>query len=1235
MRPFSSPGSAKRSTVMPLWLLTLCSSTMVSHALSFDSVPDANLDVSELGQMGFAGQFSGISFYEYDAQQEQAFSSNGSSQLMASLPNSVMANLVAADASIKSMCVFQGMVILGGNFTSLGGKKSTAVAAFNPNTTDITPLDGVSGQVNSLLCDDEAGMVYVGGNFQAADSLNAITWLKSSNWASLPFAGFNGAVSSITKAPSGHIIFGGSFTGLGNATTTTSTNSTDEPQTINLGSANISTYQTSSTDGFNDPKNIICNTDGSGGAGKTWLLEDGVPGNWAAEFGFGFRPRILRLRNTFQDGRGTKTWSFTARPNNGLMNFTYIDPATGKNMSCSNACPLSDDNSVEYQDFEFVNGIGMNAFRLDISAWYGQGGGLNGIQLFSEDVYSYAVNAFNEPGCSNSSTPSSSETTGSWSVTPAGRSSADYLTAVLSSPITADAATVTFFPDIRESGDYLVVLYTPGCQQDDTCSRRGQVNVTGTLNSTSGIQVLNSGQTTYQTNEFDKFEQVYTGNFEASSSGFRPSITLSPVAGQALSSDDLVMVAQKVSFVKMNTSTSGLNGLFEYDPTKSTIDTSDINASAFTKVAKSFKAHSVVRSLVASDSQTYIGGNFTTSSLNNVVSLDKDGQTSTLAGGLNGDVLSMYLSDGQLFVGGAFNNTQKAEATGLSNVAVYDELGSSWAALGAGVDGTVNNVVPMTLNLTGNATEVVTLSGTFSHILAFANHTAIDVDGFAVWVKSQNNWLQNLDIPVPLFDGHLTTSLLDTSDGTALYAGSISSQALSANGVVSTDGTLGNFPIKLTSSSTSSSTGVSKRASIANNTNSISGIVTGAFETNNGQNVTVLAGRFTASATNGSTIHNLAFIDRKNSDTVTGLGTELPTTSTFLALAINGDDVFAGGRLNGTIQESSVNGLISYNIPSASFNTQPPVLAGDDVIVTSIAVRPDSSDVYVAGSFDTAGSLPCPGICVLSTGDNQWSRPGFLDGTVNTMLWSSKSLLFVGGNLTVNDTNLYLASYDVSGDSWTGVADSSALPGPVEAMTAANQDQDHIWVSGTQPDGTVYLMKYDGSWKSPDLSLGKETILNSLQMFTLTDNHDKTDLIDDNEALLLTGSINIPGFGTASGAIYNGTDLIPYLLTASLDGTGDHGSVSKLFVEKQNFFTSSSSGHLAIGFVVLIALAISLGLMLLIVAAGLALDRYRKKRDGYVPAPTSMVDRGHGLQRVPPAELLESLSHGRPGAPHV
>ncbi|KAI1814083.1 cellular morphogenesis protein [Poronia punctata] len=1236
MRITSSRRSAVRGHAQSrlLWGFAAAALATVSQGLTFTPVPNPNFDFSKLGQVGIAGDFSGISFYEFE-EQSKAAKSNGSQQLMSRLPNNAFIGLHGVDASIEAMCVFQGNVILGGNFTSIGDEESTSVASFNPTTSEIKPLSGLSGQVSSLLCDDDAGMVYVGGSFHVADSLNAITWLASSKWASLPFAGFNGPVTSITKAPNGHIIFGGSFTGLGN----TSTPSTRDAQTVNLNAARFSTYQGSETPGFSDPKNVICNSDGSG-PGKTWLIEDNVPGNLAASFDYDFRPTKLRLRNTHQDGRGTRTWSFTAQPNNGIMNFTYIDPATGRNLSCTNACPLSENASVEFQDFHFVNQIAMNAFRIDISAWYGQGGGLDGVELYQDDIYTFAVNDFNEPPCAKSHAPSESTLTGDWDVTPARTSNSDYLSAVLSKPITSDAATVIFYPDVREAGQYSIKLYTPGCQQDGTCERRGQVNVFGAFNSTGGNIPLNRGNSIFQTNVFDKYDQIYSGLIDVPTGSFRPSITLSPVAGQSLSSDDMVMVAQGIGVDKMKT-TGGLKGLFEYDPSKATVDTSDFNSLAFNKFGSTFNDGSAVRSLISTKSRTYIGGNFTSRSAKNIAALDSKGEPVQLDGGLNDEIIAIYSSDDQVFVGGAFDNTQNGDTAGLSHVAVYSEKDNRWTPLGAGVNGVVLSIVPLTLNLTGKTTEeIIALTGDFTQILPFGNNNAIETSGFAVWVKSKSNWLQNLDMPIPLLDGRLTTSLLNAPNGTELYAGSISSQSLRAYGVAAPDGVLRNFPI-IIESAPSSSDGpaktLSRRASTLNSTTSSSGVLAGLFDANNGRNITVLAGHFTANATKGSTLHNLAIINRKDSDSVTGLGTELPSESTFLALAIQGDTVFAGGRVNGTIKDSPVNGLISYDVESGSLNTQPPVLAGNDVVVSSIAVRPPpSSDVYVGGSFDTAGSLPCPGVCMLNTENNQWFRPGSeLSGTVHTMLWSSSSTLFAGGQLKLNDADVFLASYDVSGNTWVEFDGASNLPGPVDALTPANEKRDKIWVAGKQSDGGVYLMKYDGTWKSASITLQPDTIVTSLQMFSLTENHGKSDLVDDNQALLLTGSIDIPGFGTVSGAIYNGTTLQPYLLTSSMNTTRGSGSISKIFVEEDKFFTPKPKKGLALGFIVLIALAVSLGLMLLIVVAGLALDRYRKKRDGYMPAPTSMIDRGSGMQRVPPHELLDSLARGSPGAPHV
>jgi hypothetical protein len=1218
-------------------------------------IPSPNLDLSQLGRTGIAGDFSGISLYQWEGQTERPFSTNGSEALMTRLPNGGFLNILNADASIQAMCVFQGALVLGGNFTSLGGQQSPAIASFDLDTSTLTPLAGLSGEVNSLLCDDDAGMVYVGGSFRAADSTNAITWVASGNWASLPFAGFNGPVTSIVKASNGHVIFGGSFTGLGN----TSAPSQPDEQVINLSTAQITADHGATTTGFSEPANIICKTGGVDGSGNTWLLADNTPGTWQAKFDFGFEPTKLRLWNTHQDGRGTKTWRYTALPLNGIMNFTYVDPATGQNASCTSECPLSSDTSVKFQDFHFVNRVGMNEFKIDVSAWYGSGGGLDGIELFEDDIYAYAINDFNEPSCAGLSFPSTATSTGPWTATASGGSSSKYLSAQLTGTTSSTSASITFFPDIRESGNYTVNLYTPGCQQDDTCLSRGQVNITWNL-SANGQAVQNS-KILYQTNDFDKYDVLVTDNVDAASGSFRPSVTMTPVANQGLS--NLTVVAQRVGFVLQNSS-GGLSGLFEYDPTQATVNTADFSTSVFDKLGATFSSRSAVASLVTDDDVTYIAGNFTSKSVGNIVNIvainSNTNSTVDLDGGLNGAVTSMYVTAGQLFVGGTFNNTLDSSASGLSNVAVYSISANKWAPLGAGVDGPVENVAPMTLNISSTTPEdVIAFTGSFKSLLAFGDNSETAVSGFAVWVLSQNNWLQNLEGSVPVLDGILTTALVNLTDGTSVYAGSISSQSLGANGAVTMGESLGTFPVTIkpqtaSSSNTTNSATIGKRASLTNSTATVSGVLAGAFYENGGRNKTILAGHFSATATNGSSISNLVFIDGANNDTVTGLPSGISDESVFLAVAVHSDTLFAGGLINGTVAGSAVNGIISYSLANSNFNTQPPALAGRLGVVASINVQPNTENVYVGGSFSAAGSLSCPGVCMFATSTSQWNRPGLgLDGDANCMIWSSDSTLLVGGNLTVNNTATFLASYDATSSSWASFPSASSLPGPVEAVSSANSDGSQVWASGSQSNGSVYLMKYDGSsWKSAGVTLDEETVISSLQVFSITSSHDSTALVDSNQVLLITGSLNIPGFGTASSAIFNGTALQPYALS---DNTGNSaGSIANIFVQNQNFFTSTSKfllssqltlrypilimtigGGLAIGFVVLIALAISLGLMLLIVVLGLVLDRYQKKREGYVPAPTSMYDRGSGMRRIPPHELLDSLSKGRAGAPHI
>ncbi|KAG6027494.1 hypothetical protein E4U41_000928 [Claviceps citrina] len=1223
--------SIANSTVLTLAALA----PSVCRAIHFHQAPSADLDFSNLGRIAIAGDFNGISLYEYEGQIAKPLPTNGSQFLLARLPNGALAPIVSTDASIRAMCVLKNGVggtkgvVVGGNFTSLDGTQSTAIALFNPNTTEITPLTGLLGEVNALYCDDDDDKtVYVGGKFKGSNSTNAIAWTDASGWSDLPFDGFNGPVNAISKTSNGHIIFGGSFTGLGNASTPRQRDS----QIVNLSGANIKATNGASTNGFSDPKAVVCSA-GKDGPGTTWLAADGVPATWEAEFGFGFQPTKLRLYNTHHEGRGTKTFRFLAFPLNGIMNFTYVDPATGQNATCTSECPLSNDANIKFQDFQFVNRVGMNSLQLAISEWYGAGAGLAGVELFQDDIFAHAISNFNEPDCKGIRFPSTASTTGPWKQMPSAQSNSDYLAATFGGNVSSKSASVVFTPDIVESGNYTVNMYTPGCMPDKSCSMRGKVNVTGTMS--TGTVNADFSTTLFQTNYYDKYDQIYFGYVEKSSDSFRPSVTLTPMAGQDVQT--VMVVAQRVGFT-LTKSTGGLNGLFDFDPTKKTFDASALRDSAINKLGSEFRRNSAVQSLVTSGDTLFVGGNFTSDRFDNALAIVGDKQTATpLDGSLNGQVLDMHLEGNRLYVGGSFNRTLDGRQE-LQHVAMYDVESRSWSALGGGVDGTVDNVVPMSINLTAESVETaITVSGSFSECRAFNGKKAVQADGFAIWVPSRQDWLQSLDGPLPTYNGILTASLPNVTDVGELFAGALTSAQLRAvdAATLSTSG-LGTFPIKINAQRRSPYQ-VNAREDMSNNS-TLQGVITGAFYSTDKANMTVLAGHFSAQSANGSAINNLMLIDGNDNGSTSGLGPGLSANSTFMAVALRDSLLYAGGSVTGTVNGGQVQGLVSYDLESRSFgSSQPAPISGGKGIVAAITVRPDTNDIYVGGSFDKAGALGCQGLCIYNANSGQWTQPGSgMSGEMLGLLWCSKTRLVVGGDMLANNTERrYLATYDAGDRTWSAFAGAESIPGPVQVMTPASADGTQVWIAGkSAQDGSVYLMKHDGSkWMTANGSLPANTILRSLQVFSLTKNHDQTDLVAENQVLMMTGSIVIPDVGVASAALFNGTHYRPYALTTNSGNAP--GTIARIFTQKDDFF-SSGKGHMPLVFVVLIGLAISLGLILVMVLAGLMLDRLRKKREGYTPAPTSMYDRGSGIQRVPPRELLESLGKSRPGvAPHV
>lgn len=198
------------------------------------------------------------------------------------------------------------------------------------------------------------------------------------------------------------------------------------------------------------------------------------------------------------------------------------------------------------------------------------------------------------------------------------------------------------------------------------------------------------------------------------------------------------------------------------------------------------------------------------------------------------------------------------------------------------------------------------------------------------------------------------------------------------------------------------------------------------------------------------------------------------------------------------------------------------------------------------------------------------------------------------------------------------------------------------------------FVHYDGTeFRSAGSLFGESTLIEGLQVLPLTKTHDKTDLLDENQSLLITGKLQLPNFGYVSGALFDGTTLEPFILSSMSDGRP--GSISGIFSENKinvaghrksnpltyHIHSFKRKGNLANylipggqkprGIVVLISFCIALGCVFFLVLFGILLNRYRRYKQGYVTAPQG-TDRKPDLNRVPPEYLLESLRHRTPGS---
>ncbi|KAI8064243.1 cortical protein marker for cell polarity-domain-containing protein [Gongronella butleri] len=1172
------------------WLVFLgASTTTMTLAMSL-SAPV--LDSAQVGQFGLAGQFAGVSPV-FDSW--QTANTTGGAAVFGDTLSPYLLSLLQGQGNIFDACILDQQLYLGGQFASLASPSPAAATPVTVNniarldlaSNTLFALDqGVDGPVYALHCDSANRTVYVGGQFhQPVGVANSTQYAGSvaqwynNQWLPLPWVGFNGPVHTIKPNTQRQtILFGGQFDATGDGVYFNANSS----QPVNLGAPTEVSGGNSAFDGKNsDPSSIVCQGANGSAAPTPWLLQDDVPGYWQATFAYAIQPSMFRLSNTGLPDQATRSFSILALGSNDVFTLSYIDPATHATTTCSDMCFLANNASIPYQDFTVQTPINTTGIRIDISSWYGSGGGLGDVQVFQSDNTLYPENTNN-----NCSGPATSSVVGNWRPVFAYGSYETFLaTSIPTADLPSSNVSVTYTPRIPTQGHYTVYAITPGCVGTSTCDQRTQVQLT--IEMTPG----NTSQITIdQTNAQDATTVIYDGLVVPSSSSFQPKIVLKPAPNATPpSTTNTTIIAEALDFVRNGTNAT-LVSILEFSPQ----NYSSHQPIAWLPLPEQLPPGSTVHAIDASQGNTlYIGGQFTGAPYRNLVAFSYASQhmVPLTSNGVDNNVTSLILSGNELYIGGLFNSTIDQLHTGLNHLAVYDTQRGVWSNMGNGTDGPVSDLVAV-----DNGTLWV--SGAFSHVRMGQPMTA---PGNFPWQLGMRAWAD----PQVFLSGTVVANQVNHWIGSLLAAQTY-------------------FSVNAITASTWQAPWTRYPFLFDNDDTAI--VSCGAFWHNatSNQVVTILGGQFTMQ--NGAIANLALYHDNQWTGWQLNGGTNQGAAAVN-ALVQQDGILYVGGAFSGQVQQQPVKSFFAIQLATMTVTPAPGLsdASGNPGRVQAMVISPDKSKLYVGGAFAKAGSLDCRGVCVLDVQQRQWNPVGTgLDGTVTGLTVDGSSLTAIGALQVQGQASTYaqLANPPSSG-AWTVPSSSSSSSINLQQLTMtavfagengdtllAGVSSDHQTVLGTltsnhdfnvlsssmSPASTSSSSSSSSSASSSSLLSG--SVIRQLLFAPIAQSSaDQTRYpANSNSMLMAVGQLQLSQAGNVSVALYDGHGWSPYTLSSQFNG--QPGIIQSFFTELECCTASSIRHYLPVPAVILISIGISLGLIFVLVGAGLGWLFVRRKRQG-------------------------------------
>ncbi|CAO3593495.1 unnamed protein product [Absidia cylindrospora] len=1172
----------------------------------------------------------------------------------------------SVNGTIYTSCRRGNDLYVGGHFHQLNQQTVSNIAKISfimdnndVKGTQVTPLgQGVDGPVYTMYCDVD--QIYIGGDFfapaiaspQYGDSLakyggHMASWvIANGTWSAFPWKGVNGPVYAIEKYKN-MVYFAGQF----DSTADGQSNHAPASQPIDL-SPQTTTLETSGSDSnYNDAEGLVC----SPGDEHPWLLEDNTPGYWQASFVYSVSPSLFRLNNTHYEGRGTNEFGILSLTNNHYFNLTYVDPITGDRLFCTNNCSMSDDPSIQFQEFLVINPSITSGIRIEISSWYGLGGGLSSVEIYQSEIFVHADKAGNFPDCSSSDkqlASSAATTKGTWTKAKVGYT--QYMISTINAnQVKTSTNQVTFTPFIIEPGNYTILLYTPGCtdNKDAPCQQRTKVDAQ--IYFADGVNPLTV--TVDQNSPKDRQDKIYTGLISATTDHFKPYVVLTvSKSATAPKSGKVVMVANAVQWIK-SASLPGLSSVLVYNPSQAVAaapsngknTTAPLSWSALS-ATPSLPWNSRINAMDVVNNDLYFAGNFTNTNAGNltyynVVKLDgKSSQLASLSsGGLNGIVSSLTHLGSDLYLGGSFDGlpivTAAATAPISKNVVKYNTQQQKWINLSGGVNGPVTSVL-----LADNQTSLL-ISGNYTGLYNNNNNnTSMNItSGNTWWNPTSNAWADIMEKPY-------LSGLVYASGGSAFdqqyYLGSIKSAQRYA--------TLHGFIYMNDDNRNNTTSPGQRRRPIdplpllqSSSSNVGSQITAGAFwnDPQHGNASTViLGGTFSLN----SSIRNVALYQQGEWQ---GIGAE-NWQGSINTMMVVGNRLFIGGTFNTTPSATTdtlaapaaaapplmdsvpgSNSFAIYDLVNRTFVHVPDLHTSDGspTLVNMIKYSDADGMVVVGGNFSTGGSLSCYGVCALDMTEYQWNNLGDgILGNVTDFVFIDNKLM-VAGNLTLTDgTPVPVAAYDYGGNYWEPISSDSTengLPGPCHTVSYDNNTRTTFFAGQTTNTSNAYIRMWNGQkFSSPDQELGPGSMIQQLSVLPTITNT-TSNLSGNNKAVLLaTGFLNLGlSQGNVSAALYNGTVWIPYLASSAADGTP--GLLSRVFFKSYSMSVHNRR-YMAVPLVILVSIASALGVVFVLVLGSLLVMFVKRRQEAKVDCAQPWTY--SGKPPMAPDALLAMLTSG-------